>query len=77
MTDQHPTDNNTQKLLRPKEAATLIGLTTNTIRAYVRQGKIPCVRLGGPNGPIRFDLRELHAWINQNRQCGDSVHSDG
>ena len=32
-----------------------------------KAGRIPCVRLGGPDGPVRFRACELEAWIEGSR----------
>lgn len=51
------------RLLRPGEVAELLGVSRSWLYAAAQEGRIPCVRLGGADGPVRFRLDELEAWI--------------
>jgi excisionase family DNA binding protein len=54
-------------LLRPAEVVALLGVSRSWLYDAAKSGRIPCVRLGGPDGPVRFRLRELEVWIEQGR----------
>jgi excisionase family DNA binding protein len=52
-------------LLRPAEVIDMLGVSRSWLYDAAKSGRIPCVRLGGPDGPVRFRRRELEAWIDQ------------
>ena len=54
-------------LLKPAEVIELLGVSRSWLYDAANSGRIPCVRLGSPDGPVRFRLRELEAWIEQSR----------
>jgi excisionase family DNA binding protein len=54
-------------LLKPAEVVELLGISRSWLYDAANSGRIPCVRLGSPDGPVRFRLRELEAWIDQGR----------
>ncbi len=49
------------KYLSTKQVAGQLGLSTDTIRKMVKQGKLHPLRLGSPNSPFRFDPDVLQA----------------
>jgi excisionase family DNA binding protein len=51
------------RLLRPGEVAELLGVSRSWLYAAAQEGRIPCVRLGGADGPVRFRRDALEAWI--------------
>jgi excisionase family DNA binding protein len=51
------------RLLRPSEVAELLGVSRSWLYAAAQEGRIPCVRLGGADGPVRFRRDALEAWI--------------
>jgi excisionase family DNA binding protein len=53
-----------QPLLTFKQAAALLGLPENSLRRYIRERKIPYLRIGKL---IRFDPVELQAWLDSRR----------
>src|SRR5918995_4890634 len=55
------------QLLRPAEVIDLLGVSRSWLYDAAKAGRIPCVRLGGPDGPVRFRARELQAWIEGSR----------
>src|SRR5918995_1330351 len=55
------------QLLRPAEVIDLLGVSRSWLYDAAKAGRIPCVRLGGPDGPGRFRARELQAWIEGSR----------
>jgi excisionase family DNA binding protein len=54
-------------LLRPTEVAQMLGVSRTWLYAAAKDGRIPCVRLGGPDGPVRFVERDLVAWLHRAR----------
>src|SRR3954468_19060200 len=54
-------------LLRPAEVVELLGVSRSWLYDAANSGRIPCVRLGSPDGPGRFRLRELGAWVEGGR----------
>jgi excisionase family DNA binding protein len=54
-------------LLTPSEVALRLGVSRSWIYAAAKQGRIPCVRLGGDDGPVRFLEAELVAWLRRAR----------
>jgi excisionase family DNA binding protein len=54
-------------LLTPSEVALRLGVSRSWIYAAAKQGRIPCVRLGGDDGPVRFLEAELAAWLLRSR----------
>jgi excisionase family DNA binding protein len=60
----HDTDS---YLLRPAEVIEMLGVSRSWLYDAARAGRIPCVRLGGPDGPVRFRASELDAWIDASR----------
>lgn len=53
-----------EQLLTLKEVADLTKISPRTLGKYVRDGKLPYVRLGGAH---RFEMEAVLAWIEENR----------
>lgn len=47
------------------DVAEYLYLPVSTIRKYARQGVLPAVRLGGPNGPLRFRKLDIEKWVSR------------
>src|SRR3954471_1730172 len=54
-------------LLRPCDVVEMLGVSRSWLYDAAKAGRIPCVRLGGPDGPVRFRASELDAWIDGSR----------
>jgi excisionase family DNA binding protein len=54
-------------LLRPGEVARMLGVSRSWLHDAAKDGRIPCVRLGGPDGPVRFVERDLADWLDRAR----------
>ena len=54
-------------LLRPGEVARMLGVSRSWLYEAAKDGRVPCVRLGGPEGPVRFVERDLAAWLERAR----------
>jgi excisionase family DNA binding protein len=62
-------------LLRPAEVARRLGVSRAWLYDAAKAGRIPSVRIGGTDGPVRFIERDLDIWIEQARSAwrpGDS-----
>ena len=49
-----------------KELATIIGVSTDTIRRAVRKGEIPSTRV---RTALRFDLQKVHTCMQRNAEA--------
>ena len=58
-------DSDGSKLLRIKEAASIIGVSDQTLRAWVKQGYMKCLRL--PSGERRFEMDEIRRVVEELR----------
>lgn len=54
-------------LLRPGEVAVMLGVSRSWLYEAAKDGRVPCVRLGGPDGPLRFVARDLSEWLERAR----------
>jgi excisionase family DNA binding protein len=55
------------ELLRPSEVARRLGVSRTWLYDAARDGRVPCVRIGGPGGPLRFIPADLDRWIEEAR----------
>ena len=55
-----------RRLLKTKEAAYYLGISTWKIRKLVLDGKLPCVT-DAASGPWLFDIHDLDAYIDVNK----------
>jgi excisionase family DNA binding protein len=62
MTDMHV------ELLKPADVARQLGVSRSWLYEAARQGRVPCLRLGGDDGPLRFSEQDLIAWLEQGRR---------
>jgi excisionase family DNA binding protein len=61
-------------LLRPAEVIEMLGVSRSWLYDAAKSGRIPCVRLGGAEGPVRFRACELDAWVERGRVHADEPH---
>jgi excisionase family DNA binding protein len=54
-------------LLKPAEVAARLGVSRTWLYDAARQGRIPSIRIGGPDGPLRFVAEDLESWIDEAR----------
>ena len=60
-----------QRLLTTRQAAAYIGVCDRTMWTLGNSGQIPTVRFGaGHRQSVRFDQRDLDAWIESCKQGG-------
>jgi excisionase family DNA binding protein len=55
-------------LLTPAEVALRLGVSRSWLYHAAKEGRIPCVRLGGDDGPVRFLEAELAVWLSRARR---------
>jgi excisionase family DNA binding protein len=66
------------QLLKPTEVARRLGVSRTWLYAAAKDGRIPSIRIGGPEGPVRFVADDLEAWLDEARAAwrpGDSSAS--
>jgi excisionase family DNA binding protein len=54
-----------QTLLKPSDVARRLGVSRTWLYEAAKQGRIPCVRIGGPDGPLRFVEADVERWIHE------------
>lgn len=57
----------TPALLKPTEVARQLGVSRSWLYAAAADGRIPSLRLGGPEGPLRFVEEDIKAWLDAAR----------
>jgi excisionase family DNA binding protein len=55
-------------LLKPTDVARRLGVSRSWVYDAASSGRIPCVRLGGPDGPLRFLPDDIEAWLERARR---------
>ena len=55
-------------LLKPSDVARRLGVSRSWVYDAAASGRIPCVRLGGPEGPLRFLRDDVENWLEQARR---------
>jgi excisionase family DNA binding protein len=54
-------------LLRPTEVAHRLKVSRTWVYDAAKSGRLPCLRLGGAEGPLRFDHSEIERFLNNSR----------
>jgi excisionase family DNA binding protein len=54
-------------LLRPTEVAHRLGVSRAWVYDAAKHGRIPSIRIGGEDGPLRFVPEDLELWIDDAR----------
>src|SRR3954451_10919325 len=63
------------ELLKPADVCAQLKVSRAWLYRAAADGRIPSLRLGGPDGPVRFEPQEIAAWIERSRAAwrpGDS-----
>jgi excisionase family DNA binding protein len=55
-------------LLKPSELARYLSVSRSWVYEAAKAGRIPCVRLGGPDGPLRFFRGDVERWLENARR---------
>ena len=50
-------------LLKPGSVADMLGVSRSWVYAAAADGRIPSLRLGGPEGPLRFVAADIEEWL--------------
>ncbi len=56
-------------LLTPDEVARMLQVSRTWLYEAAKDGRIPSVRLGGPDGPVRFVEEDIERWLERARQA--------
>lgn len=52
-------------LLKPSDVQALLNVSRRWVYQAAQDGRLPCLRLGGPDGPLRFRPEDIAALIEQ------------
>lgn len=55
------------ELLRPTEVAKMLGVSRAWVYRAAKDGRIPHLRLGGDDGPLRFERAAIDGWLDRAR----------
>jgi excisionase family DNA binding protein len=56
-------------LLKPSEVAAELGVSRTWVYDAANAGRIPSIRIGGEQGPLRFVPEDLDRWIDEARKA--------
>jgi excisionase family DNA binding protein len=56
-------------LLKPTDVARRLGVSRSWVYEAAKAGRIPCVRLGTPDGPLRFLPDDVERWLEEARRA--------
>lgn len=56
------------RLLKPSDVARRLSVSRSWVYSAASDGRIPSLRLGGPDGPLRFIEEDIEEWIAQARE---------
>jgi excisionase family DNA binding protein len=54
-------------LLRPTVVARRLGVSRSWLYDAAKTGRIPSIRIGGENGPLRFHPEDVEHWVDDAR----------
>ena len=54
-------------LLKPAEVATRLRVSRSWLYDAAKEGRIPSIRIGGEEGPLRFHPDDIERWVNDAR----------
>lgn len=54
-------------LIKPNDMAARLGVSRTWLYAAARDGRIPSIRMGGDEGPLRFVAEDIDRWIDEAR----------
>jgi excisionase family DNA binding protein len=55
-------------LLKPTELAARLGVSRTWLYDAAKDGRVPSIRIGGHDGPLRFVPDDIERWIDEARQ---------
>jgi excisionase family DNA binding protein len=50
-------------LMKPAEVATMLRVSRSWVYAAAEDGRLPSIRLGGKDGPLRFVRGDIDRWL--------------
>lgn len=56
-----------EKLLKPSDLARRFGVSRSWIYEAAKTGRMPSIRIGGADGPLRFVPQDIERWIEEAR----------
>src|SRR5262245_18763124 len=56
-----------EKLLKPTEVAERLAVSRAWVYDAAKVGRIPAIRIGGEDGPLRFVAEDVERWLNDAR----------
>jgi excisionase family DNA binding protein len=60
-------DGSVQSLLKPTDLARRLGVSRSWLYDAAKAGRIPSVRIGGEEGPLRFVPEDIDRWLDDAR----------
>jgi excisionase family DNA binding protein len=57
------------RLLKPSDVARRLSVSRSWVYSAASDGRIPSLRLGGPDGPLRFIEEDIEEWVAQAREA--------
>jgi excisionase family DNA binding protein len=60
---------NKETLLKPSELAKRLAVSRTWIYDAAKTGRIPSIRIGGPDGPLRFISEDIEQWLADSRRA--------
>jgi excisionase family DNA binding protein len=58
-----------EQLLKPAEVARRLRVSRSWVYAAAADGRLPAIRLGGADGPLRFVAADVEAWLEEARRA--------
>lgn len=56
-----------EELMKPSEVALMLRVSRSWVYDAAADGRLPAVRLGGPDGPLRFVRDDIEHWLESAR----------
>lgn len=56
-----------QDLVKPTEVSRQLGVSRSWLYDAAKTGRIPAIRIGGEDGPLRFVPEDIERWIDDAR----------
>jgi excisionase family DNA binding protein len=56
-----------EDLLKPSDLARRLGVSRSWLYDAAKNGRIPSIRIGGEDGPLRFVSEDIDRWIDEAR----------
>lgn len=56
-----------QDLMKPTDVARQLGVSRSWLYDAAKTGRIPSIRIGGEDGPLRFVSEDIERWVDDAR----------